>query len=170
MNPKVLEPLFNDDGKKTTITLTTPAFQQDDAQVLKVLEQLTERVSEHMNKFEVNKALEFISEALARCNEHLQLLAPWKKEVPQEAHRAKVHRAVYLTLETLRMTALCSQAVLPEKMKVLLEIIQVEEKNRTASTAMHLLQQFNLTKPSTRVKPLFPKIELPTLEEGKIQA
>ncbi|UZJ56566.1 hypothetical protein CBS101457_005886 [Exobasidium rhododendri] len=172
LNAKVLESLF-DDSKQSQVTLSRPTFQIEDLRLVNLLTHLTEEVSKHMDNFEVNKALETISQALAACNELLQLLEPWRvtsvgfsvsASDVQEAHREKVARAVFLTLETLRLTALNAQAFMPGKMEELLDTLNVAQNNRDPQSAFDMLQSFELIRSSVKVKPLFPRLDA---HEGK---
>jgi len=157
MGPKVLAPLF---GDKRVATVNCPNFQEEDSRLLNVLHQLTEKVDEHMDNFEVNRALDTISEALARANEHLTLLEPWRKSKSKKQSDIEVvQRSVYLTLETLRLTALLARPVLPNKMVELLNLIQVDEIDRKAAMATGLRTNFTLVKQSEKIKILFPRIE-----------
>ena len=121
--------------------------------LVETLEQLAIRVDTHMGRFEVNRALDCISEALARCNEHLQLLQPWVAASPTSV----VERAVYLSLETCRISALLARPVLPTKMDELLHTIQ-DNGGQDWQDALHLRSSWNLSR-AGKPTPLFPRLE-----------
>lgn len=152
MTPGILKRLFEKSGS-TTLLIERPAFGGRDLVLVEALEQLPQIYDSHMSKFQVNRALESISKVLAQCNTHFTVLKPWL----YTGENKNTERAVFLTIETCRITALLAQSVLPDKTKQILDAIQVDSTKQEWSDAIKLRDSFSLTQLEDILKPIFPK-------------
>lgn len=80
-----------------------------------------------MASFEVHKALGAVFDVLALANKHLQSLEPWASTTSPEA----VHRSLYYSSETLRMTGILLSPFMPDKSRQLLDSLGVSDNTRT---------------------------------------
>jgi methionyl-tRNA synthetase len=140
--------------KQSAIELSRPAFVEEDRFMVEALEQLASRYDDHMSKFEVNRALECISEVLARSNEHFQTLAPWSREADGIVRQ----RAMYYGQETCRITALLARPIMPAKMQEMLNVLQDTTKQEWTD-ALTLRDRIIITPPKEKIAPLFPSTE-----------
>lgn len=144
----------DDDSTPTpsVIELTRPPFVEQDRDMIEALEQLATRYDDHMSRFEVNRALECISEVLARSNEHFQMLAPWSREADREVRQ----RAMYYGQETCRITALLARPIMPAKMQEMLNVLQDATKQEWTD-ALNLRDRIVIIAPAAdKIAPLFP--------------
>jgi methionyl-tRNA synthetase len=148
MGPKMLSLLPSDENK---VTLSKPESNEEDKSMVEALEQLASKFDEHTSKFEVNRALETISDVLAQSNYHFQTLAPWQEKATVR-HR---QRAMYYAYETCRIAALLSQSILPRKMQTMLDILQVKIMDRKWSDALKLQDSISITS-GAKIEPIFP--------------
>lgn len=79
-----------------------------------------------MNEFECRKALGIIFDTLRIANRHLQLLEPWLKSSSPES----IHRALFYASESMRISAILLQTIMPEKSNELLNRLGVKNENR----------------------------------------
>lgn len=79
-----------------------------------------------MSTFEVHRALAVAFDALYAANRHLQSLSPWLTS----ASPSEVHRALFFASETLRITGIVLQPIMPTKSKELLDALGVAEGRR----------------------------------------
>ena len=97
---------------------------------------------------------------LGLANEHVQRNAPWSAETSVDG----VHRSVYLACETLRVCGTLLQAVMPEAMTRMLDLLQVPTEERHYAALFldgeaALRASLPLYTASKKIPPLFPRIE-----------
>lgn len=79
-----------------------------------------------MNEFECRKALGSIFDTLRIANKHLQLLAPWSKT----SSPSSIHRALFYASESMRISGILLQTIMPEKSSELLDRLGVRLDKR----------------------------------------
>jgi methionyl-tRNA synthetase len=79
-----------------------------------------------MSEFKVDRAVSAIFQLIAESNRHLQQLAPWLSTSSASA----VHRALFYSSETLRISAILLQPFMPEKAHQLLDTLGVANWRR----------------------------------------
>ncbi|KAG0666651.1 methionyl-tRNA synthetase [Rhodotorula mucilaginosa] len=121
-------------AKKLTKKLDAPELmytmpeklEAEDAQLVKLLEELPDVFEQHLSSFEVYRALAAVFDALAEANRHVQQLSPWLATASPSA----VHRALFFGSETLRMSAILLQPFMPTKSEQLLDMLGVPADRR----------------------------------------
>ncbi|KAM0792527.1 hypothetical protein ACM66B_005196 [Microbotryomycetes sp. NB124-2] len=115
--------------KGTKVTDRPERVEREDEKIFEMLKELPESFDSHMSSFEVHKALSTVFDTIAESNKHIQQLAPWSSSTSTDL----VHRALFYSRETLRMTGLCLQPFMPTKSVELLDKLGVAKEDRTWS-------------------------------------
>ncbi|KDN40177.1 hypothetical protein K437DRAFT_258764 [Tilletiaria anomala UBC 951] len=136
-------------------------------QLVSALTALPANVDEHMERFELSKALEVIFEVIAVANEMIQHLQPWSPNTANE----NVARAVYFTSETLRICGLLLHPFMPSKMEELLLTLCIERGGTTTTegdtgarsweSLRVLRESIKVQVSKKKVQHLFPKLDIP---------
>ncbi|GAA5877533.1 hypothetical protein JCM8547_000181 [Rhodosporidiobolus lusitaniae] len=121
-NKKLLKKL---DKPELIYTMPTE-LEEEDAELLKMLEELPTTFSSHIATFEVHRALSAVFDVLSTSNKHVQLLSPW---LPT-ASPSDAHRALFFGSESLRLVGILLQPFMPTKAKQLLDSLGVPEGRR----------------------------------------
>lgn len=140
--------------------VAAPMLVEDDAPLAAAVAALPAAFDAHVARFELGRALQSVFDVLGLANEHVQRNAPWSAETSVDG----VHRSVYLACETLRICGTLLQAVMPEAMTRMLDLLQVPaEERRYAALFLDgeaaLRASLPLYTASKKIPPLFPRIE-----------
>ncbi|KAK0552932.1 methionyl-tRNA synthetase [Tilletia horrida] len=169
--PKILGRLLpnderQDEDQTSTSEVEIPqpdSVHTEDAGLDEQLRKLPIIFDTHMQRFEFSKALQAVHDTVAMANELVSSLEPWSAR----ADTATIQRAIYYSTETLRMTAvLLGVTVMPERMRVLLEIMGLQsglEATRwedVATSAINLRPHVRLPmrRDGSKIAPLFPSL------------
>jgi len=80
----------------------------------------------HLSSFEIHRSLSLLFDVLNTANKHISTLSPW---LPS-ASPSEIHRSLYLSCESLRISAILLQPFMPEKSRILLDALGVGEEAR----------------------------------------
>lgn len=112
-------------------------------------------VQSKIEELEPSYALEAVIRLLNDCNKFLEDTAPWKMAKEDVKGAGEI---LHVALEILRISGILLQPVMPEKMKELLDRLNVEKRDFAAAKVWR-----GITPGTEIVKgdPLFPRVELP---------
>ncbi|WFD45175.1 methionine--tRNA ligase [Malassezia psittaci] len=140
-------------------TIPAPELHLQDDALVTSLQALPDIFDRHMQSFELGRALQSVFDVLGTTNELVQRTSPWSPETDVDG----VHRSVYLSCETLRITGILLQAFMPEAMKRMLDLLEIPCEQRTFSwisgDRAGLRRAFPVRKSNDKIVPLFPRIQ-----------
>ncbi|PWN37681.1 uncharacterized protein FA14DRAFT_166767 [Meira miltonrushii] len=140
---------------KDEVTISAPELLHlKDQEHLRLLSPLADTVDINMAQFEISKALSAILHMLESSQRHWHSIEPWKKSIRDD--ETNLWRAVYLTMESLRIAALLSKSVMPNKMNEMLDLLGIPKDERSFEHAKELRKEITLCRSSKKVQPLFP--------------
>ncbi|KAI7938736.1 hypothetical protein MJO28_014315 [Puccinia striiformis f. sp. tritici] len=118
-------------GRRSGASILFPPSYQTQLQgsdlLQKLLRGLPNELDDHMNSFEIPKALKSIFDVLAGANRLIQDTAPWHDSTsPEDAHQA-----LHLSAETLRISGILLQPFIPSKAAQLLDSLGVSLEHRS---------------------------------------
>jgi methionyl-tRNA synthetase len=109
-----------------------------------------------MSAFEIQSAVERLSEFVTACNTYIEMAAPWKLAKNPE-HADTLDHTLFALAEALRIIAILISPILPKAAgEIFYQLNQEPSANISATTWGGLPKQHRLGKPV----PLFPRIEL----------
>ncbi|OBC05407.1 methionine--tRNA ligase [Mycobacterium sp. 852013-50091_SCH5140682] len=134
------------------------AFTEDDTALLAAADGLLDRVRAHFAEPAMHLALEAIWSVLGAANRYFSAQEPWvlrKSADPGDQQRFRT--VLYTTLETVRITALLSQPVMPDSMDKLLDLLGQPADERTfAAISTRLKPGVTLPAPAA----VFPRYQM----------
>lgn len=158
--PKVLKKL-----ESPELLWTMPStIEEDDKKLLGLLQALPATYAHHLATFRVDEAIQSVFDAVREANWHISHVQPWLKTTSPSA----VHRALFFESETLRIAGILLQPIMPEKTKVLLDVLGVDLARRRFEDC-EVGKGGERTPPAERVQ-VFPAVVAPgstTEEKGK---
>ncbi|KAF1987765.1 hypothetical protein K402DRAFT_420119 [Aulographum hederae CBS 113979] len=104
----------------------------------KQLEHLAQEVNDYINQFDVSGALQRIMKAIYATNKYVQDTEPWAHTVPGEdvpLPNPQVDLPIFLAVEALRIGGILLQPFMPDKARLLLDMIGVDEDKRSFDDA-----------------------------------
>ncbi|XP_066266875.1 methionine--tRNA ligase, mitochondrial-like [Branchiostoma lanceolatum] len=135
LNPTQTFPAFSADmfpmhlGKKSNSLAT-----EEDYKLLKTLQELPGSVDQHYENFHIYKVLEETMLCVKQANGFVHRHKPWKLgDSPQDREWAGT--VLHVAMETLRVSGILLQPVMPDLMSRLLSRLGVEETERSWSDA-----------------------------------
>uniref|UniRef100_A0A1B6E709 Methionine--tRNA ligase, mitochondrial n=1 Tax=Clastoptera arizonana TaxID=38151 RepID=A0A1B6E709_9HEMI len=104
--------------------------QPDAKGLLLALDSLSDEVADHFKQFNFYKGVDVIISTLREANRFFEISQPWKlcKSPDSEHHLACV---LHLTMETLRMSSIALQPIVPQIAKLLLDKLQIPHSERS---------------------------------------
>jgi len=104
------------------------SFTDEDNELLRMAAALHETVRKQMEKFEIHNYLGSVFEVVSAANRYFASQEPWalKKTDPE-----RMATVLYVTIEVVRYAAILLQPVVPESARKLLDMLGVEEGDRT---------------------------------------
>ncbi|KAI8998400.1 tRNA synthetases class I (M)-domain-containing protein [Gaertneriomyces semiglobifer] len=103
-----------------------------DQHLLAQLEQLPALVESKFTSYDVSHALAATFDMISSANKYWDAQKPWTLVAsPNVDHQLRLQTILYVTLETVRITALLLQPVMPRKMAELLDAIGVDAEARS---------------------------------------
>ncbi len=117
---------------------------------------LTEKVTFHMERFELHLALAAVWQVIAAANRYFDAQEPWKK---QKTDKTRMQDILYVTTELLRVLAIVLQPFLPNASEKLLNFLQIPDSKRSYIHVNHEHSQLSGIK-IEKPEPLFPRIEV----------
>ncbi|KAK4053122.1 methionyl-tRNA synthetase [Microbotryomycetes sp. JL201] len=134
--------------------------ESEDEKIVEMLKDLPKSFDNHMASFDVHKALSTIFDTISESNKHIQVLAPWSSAASSDS----VHRALFYSRETLRITGLCLQPFMPTKAVELLDRLGVDANERTWSSAAFGKGGTVVSRDRQKKAVLFPPVKVPGAE------
>lgn len=104
--------------------------------LLESVEALPNVCYEHYNSYNFYKVADSVMATLHRANLFFETLKPWELKKNQESE--KLNAVLHLTLETLRISAVLLQPLIPNISKKLLDKINVTENERSFESTKKL--------------------------------
>lgn len=127
LNPKQRNP------KTSTAALSDIKQLEVTEKLLSSVEALPTVCKDHYNSFNFYKVADSIMSTLHMANLFFETLKPWELKKKQEMERLDV--VIHLTLETLRISAILLQPMVPNIAKLLLDKINIANNERTFENA-----------------------------------
>lgn len=121
-----------------------------DQEMIQVINQLSTKIENKMEKLEVGAALEEIIEVLRRSNKYIDETTPWVL-AKDETKKDRLETVLYYLLEAIRVSAYFLQAYLPTTA----EAIYKQLGECTLTEAVELVNTYHLKE----AKPLFMRID-----------
>jgi methionyl-tRNA synthetase len=150
-------------GRNFDYVLPDPGeISPEDADLIQVVSELTQKVSEELDQLRVNFAIIHVFEVLREINRYLEEMAPWKLMKTEKQRGGEV---LYNAAEALRLSAVHLYPVMPAKIGAFLEVMGTSAKDRFNEEGWF---DWGYVKPGTKVGEtdgLFPRIEISPAEE-----
>lgn len=126
-----------------------PGILNKDEKFTNMGEQMEKYAPYHIDRLELNDTLTFARGLVSIANKYIERMAPWQlaKTDPKS-----IGRVLYAATEALRLSAVCLQPVMPEKTKIVLDVLGA------TGTGM----KWGELKAGTQLKPhgpLFPRFD-----------
>ncbi|KAJ3062141.1 methionyl-tRNA synthetase [Podochytrium sp. JEL0797] len=139
-------------------------FGKEEENLIEVLNSVRDDVTVRFENAQFARGLESIIFAIGEANRYWDHQKPWVLADQAAAGnleaKQQLQTALYLCFETMRVTGLLLQPVMPEKMGHLLSWLGVEEKERVWDRAVFApLSDRSVPVVLTRLEPLFPKLK-----------
>jgi len=128
-----------------------PKEDQESKKMRVLSESTQQKVQDCIKQFQLNQALEQVFLLLGEVNRYLERMAPWKLI---RSDKISAQRTLCTSLEVLRYCGILLYPVMPEKMNLLLKILNSE--NSFKSLKWGLLSSGSVL---SQTQPLFPKIQ-----------
>jgi methionyl-tRNA synthetase len=162
VSPKTLNKLFESD--QHSVTISAPSSPDHDTDVhLQALSKLANAVDESMTQFDLSVALTQILDILSDSQRHWThalFIPPSQKEGKPAQTKDSISQAIYVSMETLRIAALLTQSVMPEKAKMILDILEVDPSERTFASSQQLRPSITLKRRTANAPQVFPQLSL----------
>jgi methionyl-tRNA synthetase len=132
---------------------------EDETKVKTNAESVIRQVNELIEKMRINEAIEEILQFVRSINKYMEQQAPWKLV---KSDKSAAGRVLYTAAESLRVSALLLQPVMPNRTEIILDALGTND----AELKWGILKSGTILKKHT---PLFPriKIEEPAPEKVK---
>jgi len=161
-----------------TSVVPVPELTEVDEIFVEELNSLTDRFTTHLENFAPSKANEEISSILTKMNGIVQDLSPWlypgkdlpSNETPDSTSKPKpttlseAHRAIYLSIETLRIVSTLYSPIMPVKMKQVRETLGFSEEDCGFDRMKLGLGRkdgtMKLRIGGDQIQPLFPRVKV----------
>jgi methionyl-tRNA synthetase len=132
---------------------------EDETKVKTNAESVIRQVNELIEKMRINEAIEEILQFVRSINKYMEQQAPWKLV---KSDKSAAGRVLYTAAESLRVSALLLQPVMPNRTEIILDALGTND----AELKWGILKSGTILK---KHKPLFPriKIEEPAPEKVK---
>ncbi|KAJ3027685.1 UNVERIFIED_CONTAM: methionyl-tRNA synthetase [Siphonaria sp. JEL0065] len=137
-------------------------FGEDEKTLVDLLSTVRDDVTNRIERAQFSRSLESVISTIAEANRYWDHQKPWILAEHSQAGDAKAREqlqtALYLCFETMRVTGLLLQPVMPEKMGILLSWLGAED--RVWEQAVFKAQQPGSKAVAlSRLEPLFPKLK-----------
>lgn len=123
LNPKQTFP------KISKAALSDITKEEVTAKLLESVETLPNICKEHYDSYNFYKVADNVIATLHKANLFFETLKPWELKKNQQMEKLDV--VIHLTLETLRISAILLQPLIPNVSKKLLDKINIDESHRT---------------------------------------
>ncbi|PKY56699.1 hypothetical protein RhiirA4_549355 [Rhizophagus irregularis] len=118
----------------SSIVPSAPKFlgeiAEKDANLYYKLQSLPDLVDKHFQNMEFGKGLSFIFDAIAEANKYFTDNEPWKLKNDKNQKEA-VNNILFYSVETVRISGILLQPVMPTKMSELLDRLGIQKDQRT---------------------------------------
>lgn len=143
--------------------------QSEDEALRLEFDSLKDRVIDHYEKYNLNKALEEIWRYLNRVNKYLATHEPWKiaKDIKQ---KERLGRILYQAAASIRAICPLLFPVMPESMEKIWNLLGEEHSIEDTRLSQFDYQDFRITASIIKPEPLFPRVKLEDfLKEDKME-
>lgn len=156
------------DSSKTFIRVPIPKLAESDLEFVKDLNSLKDRFTNHMDNFALSRANEEISTILMKINTIVHDLSPWLYSSDKDGKSSKTtlseaHRAIYLSIEVLRIISTLYHPTMPNKMEIVRATLGFNKEDCTFDKmivgAANRDGKMNLRIGEKQIEPLFPKVK-----------
>jgi len=127
----------------------------EDKEIVQAVEKLPETVQLHFDNFEFQKGLTVILDVSQQINKYLNLTEPWtltKGKLREDLNR--LNNIIHTSLGGCRVVALLLQSTMPKSMATLLDMLGVDQQQRTSA---FLGWKWNPINTKIKSAVLFPK-------------
>nr|KAJ3420340.1 methionyl-tRNA synthetase [Polyrhizophydium stewartii] len=107
----------------------------DAIELVELVAEAPERIDAEIAVGHLPAALERVEDLIVRLNKYWTDAKPWQLASQQGDAQAKLQSVLFVTYETLRVCALLLQPVMPHKMSLLLDTLDVDAGERTWANA-----------------------------------
>ncbi len=131
-------------------------FTDDDIKVKQDAQELLPKVTELVDAFKLNVALEEILQSIRALNRYVESSRPW--DLHKQGNTERLNTILYTASEGLRIAARLLYPVIPEKIGEFADVFSMPIDNLASNEAA----EWGWMKPGTEVKPgvtLFPRID-----------
>lgn len=146
---------------KIPTSLNESPLSQEESDILEKCKMIAAVVEKHVEQGRISDGLIVVADLISDLNKYWTVHQPWNLvKDKSELGQARLSNVMHITFESIRIAALLLQPVMPEKMKLLLDQLQVPQSERYFQNA----QIGGCTLTNRSMEPgfaLFKKIEGP---------